>query len=98
MCRKIQHPHQHGCRLTLAPDGRTLATSDIRYAGDLGENTIRLYDIETGEQILTLEPGDGWTSVMTFSPDGKRLFTGFGRGSGIVWDVRRVDGTSNAQK
>jgi WD40 repeat protein len=59
---------------------------------------IRLYDIETGEQILTLEPGDGRASVMAFSPDGKRLLTGFGRGSGIVWDDRRVDGTSNAQK
>ena len=57
------------------------------YAGDLGEDTIRLYDIETGEQILTLEPGDGRASVMAFSPDGTRLFTGFDRGSGIVWDV-----------
>ena len=58
MRRKIRRPHQHGCNLTLAPDGRTLATSDVRYAGDLGEDTIRLYDIETGEQVLTLDPGD----------------------------------------
>ena len=88
MRRKIRHPHQHGCNLTLAPDGRTLATSDLRYGDDLGEDTIRLYDIETGEQILTLEPGDGRADVMAFSPDGTRLFTGFDRGSGIVWDVR----------
>ena len=27
---------------------------------------------------------------MVFSPDGTRLFTGFHRGFGIVWDVRRV--------
>src|SRR5262249_21367021 len=39
MRRKIRHPHQHGCNLMLAPDGRTLATSDIQYAGDIGENT-----------------------------------------------------------
>ena len=32
MRRKFRHPHQHGCNLTLAPDGRTLATSDVRYA------------------------------------------------------------------
>ena len=87
--RKIQHPHQHGCKLTLAPDGRTLATSDLRYAGDLGEDTVRLYDIETGEQILTLESTDGRAGVMAFSPDGKQLFTGFSRGTGIVWDVCR---------
>jgi WD40 repeat protein len=85
--RKFRHPHQHGCDLTLAPDGRTLATSDIRYADDLGEDTIRLFDIETGDQVLTLDPDDR-ANVMAFSPDGKRLFTGFNRGSGTVWDVR----------
>ena len=85
--RKFRHPHQHGCNVMLAPDGRTLATSDVRNAGDPGDDTIRLFDIETGEQVLTLDPGDGRASVMAFSPDGKRLFTGFGRGSGIVWNM-----------
>ena len=75
-----------------------MATSDVLYSGDLGEDTIRLYDIETGEQILTLEPGDGRASVMAFSPDGTRLFTGFGRGSGIVWDVRRRQGAPRAKE
>jgi WD40 repeat protein len=89
MRRKIRHPHEHGCDLTLAPDGRTLATSDIRYVGDPGDDTIRIYDIETGEQSLNLDPGDDRAQLMAFSPDGKRLFTGFSRGSGIVWDVRR---------
>ena len=88
MRRKIRHPDLHGCKLTLAPGGRTLATSHVWYAGDLDEDTIHLFDIETGEQILTLEPGDGRASVMVFSPDGMRLFTGLSQGSGIVWDVR----------
>ncbi len=91
MRRKIRHPHQHGCNLTLAPDGRTLATADLRYAGDLGEDTIRLYDVESGEQVLTLDPRDDRANVLAFSPDGTRLFTGFGRGSAIVWDVRRPE-------
>jgi WD40 repeat protein len=89
MRRKIQHPHQHGCKLTLAPDGRTLATADILYANDLGEDTIRLYDIETGEPTLSLDPGDDRAYVLVFSPDGTKLFTGFCRGSAIIWDVRR---------
>jgi WD40 repeat protein len=87
--RTFRHPHQHGCNLTLAPDARTLATSDLLYGGDPGEDTIRLFDIETGQHVLALEPRDGRASVMAFSPDGTRLFTGFGLGSGIVWDVRR---------
>jgi WD40 repeat protein len=92
MRRKIQHPHQHGCKLALAPDGRMLATGDILYANDLGEDTIRLYDIETREQTLTLDPGDDRAYVLAFSSDGTKLFTGFCRGSAIIWDVRRVQG------
>jgi hypothetical protein len=90
MRRKFRHPHGHGCKLTLAADGRTLATSDLRDdIHDVGEDTIRLYDIESGNQILTIEPGDGRAGVLVFSPNGERLFAGFDRGSGIVWDVRR---------
>ena len=69
----------------LAPDGRTLATSDAWP----GEDAIRLYDIETGEQILELEPGEAWANVIEFSPDATRLFTVVDRSSGIIWDVRR---------
>ena len=86
--RKVRHPHSHGCFLALAPDGKTLATSNVPYAGDFGDNTIRLYDVESGDQILTLEPRDDRGEVLEFSPDGTTLFTGFHRGSAIVWDVR----------
>lgn len=86
---QIRHPHDHGCNLCLAPDGKTLATSDLQYAGDDGTDAIRLYDIDTGDELLTLDPGGNRAGVMSFSPDGKRLFTGFHRGSGIVWDVNR---------
>jgi hypothetical protein len=57
MRRKFRHPHGHGCKLALAPNGRTLATSDIRGdIHDIGEDTIRLYDVESGNQTLTVEP------------------------------------------
>jgi WD40 repeat protein len=89
--RKILHPHRHHCQLALSPDGKTVATSDVWYGGDYGEDTIRLFDTETGEPVLTLETRDDRADVMVFSPDGKRLFAGMGRGSAIVWDVRRGD-------
>ena len=96
--RKIRHPHQHGCKLMLGPDGRTLATSDLRYRVDPGEDTIRLFDIDTGDQILALEPVGVRAGVLAFSPDGMRLFAGHDRGSGIVWDVRRGEGAPAAKK
>ncbi|MBI3865147.1 MAG: PQQ-binding-like beta-propeller repeat protein [Planctomycetia bacterium] len=86
---QMRHPHDHGCHLCLAPDGKTLATSDLQYAGDYGTDTIRLYDIENGDVLLTLEPVGDRAGIMSFSPDGKRLFTGFNRGLAIVWNVER---------
>ena len=87
--RRIRYPNAHGCFLALAPDGKTVATSEVLYAGDSGEDKIRLYDVETGDPVLTLEPVDDRADVLAFSPDGTKLLTGFRRGSAIVWDVRR---------
>lgn len=95
--RKIRHPHDHGCILTVAPDGRTVATADLNYAGDPGEDTIRLFNIETGEIVLTIDPGDRRASVLTFSPDGSKLLAGFYRGSTLVWDVSRATGPSRGK-
>jgi WD40 repeat protein len=95
---KIRHPHEHGCWLALSSDARTLATSDISYAGDWGQDTIRLFDIDSGEQVLTLDPIDDRASVLVFSPDGTKLFTGFHRGSAIIWDVRRGKRASDTKK
>jgi WD40 repeat protein len=88
--RKFRQPRRAGCNITLAPDGRTLATCRLLYtAHEPDPDLVRLYDIETAQKILSLEPTDGRPCVMAFSPDGTRLFTGTGRGTGIVWDVRR---------
>ena len=78
-------------------DGRTLATWEWYSSDDNGEDTVRLFDIERGEQILTLEPGSR-ASVMEFSPDGMRLYTGLHQSSGIVWDVRRVRTAAKAKE
>ena len=81
--REIRLSHEDGCFLALAPDGRTLAIA----TGPYPEDAIRLVDVETGEEWLVLRPGDRGPRLLVFSPDGRRLFTGFDRGSGIVWDV-----------
>ena len=87
--RRIRHTSAHGCFLALSPDGKTIATSGVPYAGPPGEDTIRLYDAENGEPVLTLEPADDRAHTLAFSPDGTKLLTGLQRGSLIVWDVRR---------
>jgi len=96
--RRIRDSNAHGCFLTLSPDGKTVATSQVLYAGDVGEDKIRLYDTETGEPVLTLEPVDDRADVLSFSPDGTKLFTGFQRGTANVWDVRRGQGAPSAKE
>ena len=90
--RKIRYPHTHGGFLALSPDGKTLAIADDRQEQDVGEDKIRLYDVETGEPVLALEAVDDRAHVLAFSPDGTKLLTGLKRGSAIVWDVRRGHG------
>lgn len=96
--RRIRYPNAHGCFLALAPDGKTVATSEVLYAGESGEDKIRLYDVETGQPVLTLEPLDDRADVLSFSPDGTKLLTGFRRGTAIVWDVHRGEGASRAKE
>ncbi len=87
--RKIRHPHDHGCIIAVSPDGKIFATSDLQYAGDHGVDTIRLYDVDSGELLMTAEPDHNRAGVLSFSPDGTKLFTGYHRGSATIWDVRR---------
>ena len=87
--RRIAYPRAEACLLALSPDGKTVAATDVRSEEDFGESAIRLYDVETGELVLTLDPADDRAEVLAFSPDGARLLTGSQRGSAIVWDVRR---------
>ena len=97
MLRKFRQPRDHRCRLVLSSDGRTLATSEYIYSNDYGEDTVRVFDIETAKQVLALEPGSR-ASVMAFSPDGTRLYSGGSGSSGIVWDVRQRRAAQGAKK
>ena len=87
--RRIRCPYPPGCLLTLSSDGKTIATSEPFFPGQFSEDKIRLYDIESGELVLTLDPGDDRAHVLAFSPDDTKLLTGFHRGTAIIWDVRR---------
>jgi WD40 repeat protein len=58
--------------LTLSPDGSRLALA-------MGENTIQIWEVDTGELLTTLtQPGEGVTyQILAFSPDGETLLGGF---------------------
>lgn len=43
------------------------------------------YELDRGQNSLK----DNRANVLSFSPDGTKLLTGFRKGSAMIWDVRR---------
>lgn len=67
----------------ISPDNKLVATIDSRGV----DETIRVWDIETGRERLQLHPDDARARKVAFSPDGTRLVTSMDRGTIVVWDV-----------
>ena len=66
-------------RMTLSPDGRILASPS-------NDNTVRLWDLESGRLLRTLKHQEG-VACVDWSPDGTTLATGDGFPKAVcLWD------------
>ncbi|HZT58913.1 MAG TPA: WD40 repeat domain-containing protein, partial [Pyrinomonadaceae bacterium] len=66
--------------IAFSPDSKLLASGGA-------DNTIRLWDWETGQQVRAFEGHTGYVSALAFSPDGKLLASGGNDRTVGVWDV-----------
>jgi Tol biopolymer transport system component len=66
----------------FSPDGTQILTS-----GQPGDNTARLWDVQTATQVLTITL-EGIVIRAIFSPDGKNILTGSNDGIARLWDAR----------
>ena len=62
--------------MTFSPDGKTLA------AGGWGDNTVKLWNVATRDQIGSLEGHNKTIRTLAFSPDGEHTGFRFGRQDG----------------
>lgn len=72
--------------VAFSPDGALLASA----SGDptIGaDNTVRLWDASTGEELAVLEGHSGPVTDVAFSPNGQTLASASADQSVIVWDV-----------
>jgi eukaryotic-like serine/threonine-protein kinase len=59
---------RHVYSVAFSPDGKRILTGSL-------DRTAKLWDAETGQEILSLEKHTGPVQSVAFSPDGKRILT-----------------------
>jgi WD40 repeat protein/energy-coupling factor transporter ATP-binding protein EcfA2 len=66
--------------VAFSPDGTKLATTSL-------DNTVRVWDSQSGQVLLTLEDHSRGVNTVAFSPDSARLATAGDDGFIIVWNA-----------
>jgi WD40 repeat protein len=69
--------------VAFSPDGWRLATASE-------DHTAKLWDVETGAELLTLKGHTHRVLCVAFGPNGTRLATGGGDQTVRVWDGRSL--------
>ncbi len=79
-------PYARTSPLAFSPCGRYLAGSTWweKHASSLA---VRLWDVETCEQVADLRGHTSTLSFLSFSPNGKLLAAGCGNGTVMLWDL-----------
>ena len=77
---------QHGSvvyGLALSPDGKRLVSG-------CADNTIRIWDLATRDQVAELRGHNDFVKSVAFSPDGEQLVSASGDYTVRVWDTLSV--------
>jgi WD40 repeat protein len=65
----------------VSPDGKLIASSAA------GKRVLRIWDVQTGLEAMTLGHHKSDVQCIVFSPDGKRIISGGREGDIKVWDA-----------
>jgi len=76
---RLREPGATVLQMTFSPDGRRLATANA-------DKTVRVWDVESGREVGTLQHDAAVLSV-AYSPDGRWLASGGDDGKVRVWDA-----------
>jgi len=64
----------------------SFSPDEKRIVSGSGDDTVKVWDAESGQETLTLKGHLGGVTSVSFSPDGKRIVSGGGDQMVKVWD------------
>ena len=66
--------------MAFSADGQRILTGSE-------DQTAKMWEADTGKELLTLNGHSGEVFSVAFSPDGQRILTSSGNGTAKVWDA-----------
>ncbi|MFM6270397.1 MAG: WD40 repeat domain-containing protein, partial [Dolichospermum sp.] len=66
--------------IAVTPDGKTAISGS-------GDNAIKTWDLETGQEKFTLSGHSDWVNTVTITPDGKTVISGSDDKTIKTWDL-----------
>jgi WD40 repeat protein len=81
--------------VVFGPDGSAAAPAadgpsgvgELRLASASYDGSVRLWDVNSGEELRRFKGHDGWVYTVAFHPDGRHLASGGRDGKVRLWDV-----------
>jgi len=74
--------------IVISPDGRIMACAWGHSGGNQPDTSgVSLWSVATQQELMQIDLAGASPYSMAFSPDGRRVVTGFDSGTALVWNV-----------
>jgi len=90
LLRTIKAPNTFWNLAALSSDGKFMASCQrtIYFPDREYDPSIRLWELESGKEVLRFNPTPSAVSTLNFSADGHSLMSGMNNGTALIWNLK----------